>query len=127
MDQPKTQERRKFKRRNLAYYMLVKDSYTQQIIGHLVNISPSGLLIDSQKPIPLQKDFYLSLDITPDIAARDYIVFKARSKWCQPDAIEPFLYDIGFSIIEISSGDAAILQRIADKYASQDGYSFPPR
>ena len=127
MDQPKAQERRKFKRRNLAYYMLVKDSYTQQIIGHLVNISPSGLLIDSQKPIPMQKDFYLSLDITPDIAARDYIVFKARSKWCQPDAIEPFLYDIGFSIIEISSGDAAILQRIADKYASQDGYSFPPR
>ena len=46
-------------------------------------------------------DFRLRLDTMPDVADKDYIKFTARTKWCLPDAVEPYLYDIGFSIIVI--------------------------
>jgi hypothetical protein len=127
MDQPSKQERRRIRRRSLAYYMLVMDAQTMGKIGHLVDITPEGLLIDSEKPLPVGKDIHLLLDTPPDVSNKANISFKARSKWCRPDAIDPSLYDIGFSIVEISTADAAILKLLSEKYSQQEGYSFPWR
>jgi len=41
--------------------------------------------------------------------------------------VEPYLYDIGFSIIDISEHDSEIIRHISDSYASRDGFSFPIR
>ena len=125
MAQPSIQERRKFKRRGLAYYMLVLDANTREMIGHLVDITPQGIMLDSQKPLPLENDYRLRLDTMPDVADKDYIKFTARTKWCLPDAVEPYLFDIGFSIIDISQHDAEIIKKIAEKYAAHEGFSFP--
>jgi hypothetical protein len=125
MDLPTSQERRKLKRRSLSYYMLVKDADTQDSIGHLVDITPLGLLIDSPKPLPLEKELRLRLDTGPDVADKTYIKFIARTKWCLPDVVEPYLYDIGFSIISIAPHDSEIVQKIAEKYATRDSYHFP--
>ena len=127
MKQPSTQDRRMLKRRSLSYYMLVMDAATQATIGHLVDITPKGFLMDCPKPLPLEKDFRLRLETMPDVADKSYITFTARSKWCLPDVIEPYLYDIGFSIVDIALHDAEIVQRISDKYAAQDGFSFRAR
>ena len=43
MAQPSIKERRKFKRRSLAYYMLIVDSNSRETLGHLVDITPDGL------------------------------------------------------------------------------------
>jgi hypothetical protein len=126
MDQPSVQERRKLKRRSLAYYMLVMDANTRVMIGHLVDITPDGLMMDSAKPLLLEKDFRLLLD-TPDVADRDYIKFTARSKWCLPDAVEPYLFDIGFHIIDIAQHDAEIILKIMEKYAARESLDFNSR
>ena len=127
MDQPSIQERRKLKRRSLAYYMLVLDADTREMLGHLVDITPQGLMMDSQKPFPLENDFRLRLDTMPEVADKGYIKFTARSKWCLPDAVEPYLFDIGFSIIDIAQHDAEIIRHIAEKYAARDSFSFLAR
>jgi PilZ domain len=127
MDQPSTQERRKLKRKSLTYYLLVMDANTHLTLGHLVDITPLGLMMDSQKPLPLENDFRLRLDTMPDVADTDYIKFTARSKWCLPDAVEPYLYDIGFSIIDISEHDASIIRQISEKYAARDSFNFTAR
>lgn len=127
MDPKNNSERRRIKRKRLAYYMLVVDAQTQQTLGHLVDITPIGLAIDSQKPISLEKDFRLLLELTSDISNKSQITFSARVKWCRRDEIEPSLFDIGFGITGITPGDAAIIQRLSDKYSAQDSYSFPLR
>jgi hypothetical protein len=120
MTQPSVQERRKLKRRSLAYYMLVLDANTREMLGHLVDITPLGLMMDSQKSLPLGNDFRLRLDTMPDVADKNYIKFTARTKWCLPDAVEPYLFDIGFSIIDISQHDAEIIRQISEKYAARE-------
>lgn len=127
MDEPSTQDRRKYKRRSLAYYMLVLDADTQETVGHLVDITPHGFLMDCPKPLPLEKDFRFILETMPDVADRNFITFTARSKWCLPDVVEPYLYDVGFSIVNITPHDAEIVQHIAEKYATQDGFRYRPR
>jgi hypothetical protein len=127
MDQPSKQERRKLKRKSLTYYMLVLDGNSREMLGHLVDITPLGLMMDSQKPLPLGNDFRLRLDTMPDVADKNYIKFTARTKWCLPDVVEPYLFDIGFSITDITPHDAEIIRQIADKYAARDSFSFPAR
>jgi len=67
-------------------------------------------------PLPLQKDFYLRLELTPDLADRPFIIFIARTKWCKIDEIEPNLYHVGFEIAEIMPDDKEIFLRVLAKY-----------
>ncbi len=124
MNQPSMEDRRKFKRLNLVFYMLIVDADTQETFGHLIDITPDGFLMDSTKELLPEQEFRLRVDTTPDILEKKFITLTARCKWCLPDGIEPNLYDAGFQITEIASEDAVILRRIADTYASQDGYSY---
>jgi PilZ domain. len=124
MDQPSVQERRKSKRRSLTYYMLVLDANSREMLGHLVDITPLGLMMDSQKALPLERDYRLRLDTMPDVADKNYIKFTARTKWCLPDVVEPYLYDVGFSIIDITPHDAEIIRQIAEKYAARESLNF---
>ena len=113
-------ERRKTKRRSISYYMRIVDTSANQIIGHLSDITRQGLNMDSQKPIPLQREYRLRIYTTADVSDKDYIEFVASSRWCQVDPLEPGLYDIGFEIIKIEPHDAEIVQRIVDKYSARE-------
>ncbi len=127
MDHQTIQDRRRYKRRSLAFYMLVMDAKTQETVGHLVDITPDGFMMDCPKAIPVDKDFYLRLDTMPDVSDKTFITFLARSKWCKPDSIEPYLYDVGFKITNISPQDAETIRRISEKYATQDGFGSSSR
>jgi hypothetical protein len=124
MKQPSMTDRRRTKRRSLSYYLLIKDATTNETIGHLIDITPDGFMMDCPKPLALEKDFRFRLDTSPDVSDKSYIVFTARSKWRKPDVIEPYLFDIGFSIVDIQQHDSAIIARIAEKYAAQEAYNF---
>ncbi len=112
-------ERRRIQRRSISYYMRVIDAGENQMIGHLADITLTGLRMDSQKPIKVSKEFQLRLYTTSDVADKDFIEFGARAKWCNVDPVDPGVYDIGFEIIKISQHDTDIVKHIMDKYSSQ--------
>ena len=87
-------------------------------MGHLVDISPVGLMMDSKVPIPTNLNYNLRLDLMENIAGKASVEFNARSKWCRPDSIQPYLYNAGFEFINIAPDDAEIVKHIAEKYGS---------
>jgi hypothetical protein len=119
MDKPTPQERRELKRRNLSYYLQVMDNNTQQVIGHLVDISPVGLMIDSKKSITTNLSFHLRMDLMENIAGKAFVEFVACSKWCRADSIQPYLFNVGFEIVKINPHDADIVRAIAEKYGTR--------
>lgn len=112
-------ERRKFERRSISYYMRIIDAGTNQLIGHLADITLQGLKMDSQKPLPVEKEYKLRINTSEDVADKDYIEFMASTRWCMVDPLEPGLYNVGFEIIKIDPYEAGIVQRIMDKYGAQ--------
>lgn len=112
------QERRKYKRRNLIYYIPVIESDSHRPIGRMADISTKGFKLDCDNQIQLGKDFHLGLNTTPDIADISFIGFVARSKWCEADKIEPCQYYVGFDIVDIEPHAAEIVQCIVDKYGA---------
>ena len=109
-------ERRTTPRKKFSFYMSVINDDTQEILGHMVEVSAIGLQLETTVPLPLNKDYYLRLELTPELADRPFIIFIARTKWCKIDDIEPNLYSVGFEIVEIMPDDRQIFLRIIAKY-----------
>lgn len=111
-------ERRTTPRRKFSFYMRVIDDDTQEILGHMVEVSAIGLQLETSVPFLINKDYYLRVELTPDLGDMPYIVFIGRTKWCKMDVIQPNLYYVGFEIAEIMPDDKQIFLRILEKYGS---------
>jgi len=112
-------EKRKVGRRDFTYYMQVTNDVTKELIGYLSDISTGGFKLDSQKQITPGQDFRMRIELTPEIADKNVMVFIARSKWCRPDHIDPTSFNVGFEIINMAPSDMVIFQRMFDKYGSE--------
>lgn len=112
-------DRRKLDRNDFSYYMRLVDSETQELVGHLADISSGGFKLDSQNPIPAEKDFRLRMDLTSEVASKPSMQFIARSKWCEVDPLDPINYNVGFQLISISPGDIEIFNRMMEKYGTK--------
>ena len=112
-------DKRKINRRDFTYYMQVTDDINKQLVGYISDISAKGFKLDSQKQIPPGQDFRLHIELSPDIADTNSMVFVARSKWCRPDHVDPNTFNVGFEIINMTPSDMQIFQRMFEKYGSQ--------
>lgn len=109
-------ESRKESRKKFSYYMQLTDAVTRKLVGHLADISTGGFKLDSEQPIPVDTEYRFHLALTGEVASKSYMVFQARSKWCQSDPIDPFVYNVGFHIIEMTPEDRTIFTRVVERY-----------
>ena len=112
-------ERRHLERKDFSYYMRLVDNDTHELVGHLVDISSGGFKLDSQTPIAINKDFRLRMDLTSEVANKPSMVFVARSKWCEIDPLDPFIYNVGFQLVNIAPADLDIFHRMMEKYGKK--------
>ncbi len=111
-------DRRHARRKKFTYYMQVLDAGTLQLIGYLTQISAVGIQVDCERPILVNANFKLRVNLTPEIANKTMMVFNGRSKWCQPDRTEPNSFNVGFEVSLLSQDDISIFNRMIEKYAS---------
>lgn len=109
-------EKRTTPRKKFNMYMRILNDDTEEILGHMVEVSAIGLRMETVGPLPLGKDYYLRIELTPDLGPMPFIVFIARTKWCKMDTIQPNLFQVGFEIIEIVPEDREAFLRIIQKY-----------
>lgn len=112
------EERRSTKRIKISYYVPVVNAESYEQLGILLEITPRGLLVDTQKVLPIDKPIKLRLDLSDDTFGKPFIYFTARPKWIRPDRIEPSFYNIGFELFEISEEDGLIVEKLMGKYAA---------
>lgn len=112
------QERRSTKRIKISYYVPVVNADSYEQLGILLEITPDGLLVDSNKLVPLDLPLRLRLDLTDETFEQPFLTFTAQAKWTRPDRMEPSFYNIGFQITQLADGDKEILEKIMEKYAS---------
>jgi hypothetical protein len=109
-------EKRTVPRKKFNMYMRVLNDDTGEILGHMVEVSRTGLRLETVGPQPLEKDYYLRIEMTPDLGPMPFIIFIARTKWCKMDSIQPNLFQVGFEIVEMVPEDQEAFLRIIQKY-----------
>jgi hypothetical protein len=112
-------ERRKLKRRHLLYYLRVYNARTGRLLGHLVDISPGGVMVMSRHRRRLGRAVLLRM-VLPDQPRRVKAVeFEATTKWCRRD-VNPDFWDTGFETTGLSRKEAAGLETLVDDYGFRD-------
>ena len=109
-------ERRHTQRKKFGFYMRVLDDETEKTAGHLVEVSTDGFRLETSTPLPLQKEYHLHMELTPDISDKLFMFFAGKVKWCKPDSVMPDLCHVGFQMTSISPHDKEIYQRLLDTY-----------
>lgn len=112
-------ERRNIERKDFSYYMRLINSETKDLLGHLTDLSSGGFKLDSPTPIETEKDFRLQMELTSEVADKPSMTFVARSKWCQVDPLDPFIYNVGFQMISIEPENMEIIIRMMEKYGKK--------
>jgi hypothetical protein len=112
-------ENRKLKRRHLIYYLRVFDRNTNQLLGHLVDITPEGAMLVSETPIPTAERFQLRMLLPAEIFGKDRLEFEAESIWSKND-INPDFYDTGFRLLDVNAEDAATISELIGEYGFRD-------
>jgi hypothetical protein len=115
-DKAKSAERRRVQRKTFGFYMRVQNDQTDETLGHLVEVSAEGFRLERATTLPLDVQYHMRMELTPDISDQLFMFVTARSKWCKTDAIMPNLYHIGFQIVSIEPHDHEIYQRLLQKY-----------
>lgn len=110
------EDKRKLKRRHLIYYLRVFNKKTDQLIGHLVDITTEGIMLISEEPIDTTAIFQLNMTLPANIEGNKQIAFKARSLWCKKD-INPDFYNTGFQLINISVKGIQIIERLIHDFS----------
>jgi len=79
-------------RRNLLRYLKIFEQESGEFVGHLVNISASGMLVVSEKPMQPDRNMQLYIQLLSE-----KIPLKVRCVWCREDP-EIESYNIGFNL-----------------------------
>jgi hypothetical protein len=112
-------DRRKLKRKYLAFFTRVFDRSTGQLLGHLADLTAEGMMIISEKPLRTNTVYSLQMDLSGAYFDKERLDFQATSIWCQPD-IDPSFYNTGFRLHKMPPEDISIIQRIIEEYGIRE-------
>ncbi len=95
-------EKRKSVRRYLYNYSQVLDSDKNSVTGRLVNITPEGMMIMSDRPIERDTRFNFRMALPDGVAITDEtdIRFEGNCRWCKK-AYNPDYFDVGFEFTQL--------------------------
>lgn len=108
-------EKRKAHRSNLYYYLKVCVRETNTPFGHLVDITPEGIMIVSEKPIPTGTVYDLQMEFPKEILGEKRLDFSARSMWCRKD-MNPDYFDTGFQFLDVPLDKVLLIKKLVMEY-----------
>lgn len=108
--------RRKVPRQYLVFYLRVFDWLTGKVLGHLVNISPEGVMLLSDSAIPVNEVYRLRMQLPSEVSEVGEIVFNAESRWCKPDG-NPDFYVTGFQIQDLKEEQKNDILKLIDDFS----------
>jgi hypothetical protein len=103
------QERRKNSRRRLAFPAVVIDGTSGELIGHIGNITPEGIMLRSDHPVQIDEIFSLQIPLPDEIEGCCKLEVRAHSLWSQR-ANDPAVYVTGMELLKITEDEKRIIE-----------------
>lgn len=109
-------ERRKQERKNLIAYTKVYDLYSANLLGYLGDLTLSGAMIISEKPMPPNTEITLSIEL-PELPNNKTVRMSILSRvaWCEQD-LSPQYFNVGFEFKEVSADQKKLIEAIIQNY-----------
>ena len=112
-------EQRQVTRRHLAFYLRIFDGMSSRVVGHLMDVSPKGLMLLSDEPVPVNEEYRLRMRLPTEVVGRDEIIFGAVSRWCRQDE-NPDFYVTGFQIQDMDDDTEKAVAQLIEEFGFLD-------
>ena len=112
-------QRREHKRRHLLMYLKAYDISTDKLIGRLIDITNSGLMLLTEKPIEINKIYLVKVVLPETIDGKSDITFDAKCMRCENDINSDF-FDAGFQIINLDAEEESIISKLIVRFGFSD-------
>ena len=113
-------EKRDVARRHLVFYLRILDGMSSRVLGHLMDISPSGLMLLSDEPVAVNEEYRLRMRLPKEISnEHNEIIFGAVSRWCRQDE-NPDFYVTGFQIQEMDNTTKELVKHLIEEFGFLD-------
>ncbi len=112
-------EKRKEPRRHLIFYLKVVHPDTDEIIGHLVDISTVGMMIICQDELASGQEIPVKLVLPSVFDAATHLNLVGETVWCHKD-VNPDYYAVGFKFKHASPDNSAIIRELVNSFGFQD-------
>ena len=111
----KSGEQRSLNRHHLIYYLRVFDGISSRVVGHIVDISPQGIMLITDEPITVQEDYRLRMRFPGAGSEQEELIFDAVCRWCRQDD-NPEFYIAGFQIQNLPEESANFIQGLIAEF-----------
>lgn len=99
--------------------MRVLDKRTGDLIGQISDISTGGFKLESSTPVAVGLTMELCIDQMSQISEKNFIIFSARTRWCERDPYDPTIYNVGFQLLDMTPADYDIFVKMFNAYGEQ--------
>jgi hypothetical protein len=114
----KVEERKNLRevdRRCLVFYLRVFDGTSNTVLGYLVDISEKGIMLVSDGPLRVDKDYRLRMRLPTQMKDRNEIIFTAVSRWCKIDSSSDF-YLTGFRLDDLTLEAKTLISNLIEDF-----------
>lgn len=112
-------EQRQTTRRHLVFYLRIFDGMSSRVVGHLIDISPKGLMLLSDEPVAVNEEYRLRMRLPHEVTDSDEVIFRAVSRWCRPDD-NPDFYVTGFQIQDLDDEAEKTISSLIEEFSFSD-------
>jgi len=107
--------RRKDKRLQVSFFLRILDKDTDEVMGHVVDISVSGMRVLTDRSVSQDKDYTLAIDLTKDINFEQEVIFTAKCVWIEQD-LSSGAYNCGFQLQNVTEKDQTIILKLIEQF-----------
>ena len=111
-------EKRKEPRRHLIFYLKVVDPVSGQLIGHLVDISPVGMMMICQDELATNQEIPVKLILPAVFESATHLELIGDTVWCHKD-VNPDYYAVGIRFRNTTPENTLIIQDLVDSFGFQ--------
>jgi hypothetical protein len=101
-------------RKHLLFYLEVYNQHSGELVGHLGDISNTGLMLVGEQALPLNKIFDLNIRL-PDLEefVESGLEVRVETRWTHPDT-NPDFHCTGCLLLDIAPEDENVIEQIQD-------------
>jgi c-di-GMP-binding flagellar brake protein YcgR len=112
-------EQRGEKRRKLHSYLQAFDGVSSRIVGHVVDLTRTGMMLVCKEPVGVQEEFRLRITFPNPIS--DHVEFNVQAvcRWCRED-VHSDNYVAGFQFQDLSPEKNHFVSRLINNFGFQD-------
>jgi hypothetical protein len=115
-------EKRTLERRELIYYLRVRDTRSNAELGRMVDIHQQGLLLMGEKRLPKDNEYQIAIEMPLAMAEQGIpnVLVGARVMWSRPSDITSFL-ETGLKFLNLSQESMNTIERLIGFFAMPNG------